>query len=535
MEELAVQGALIYDGSGAAPFLGSVTLSGERITGVYPAPEAPGPAREMVDGRGMALCPGFVDTHTHSDMVLLRDGRQEGSLSQGVTTEIIGQDGLSYAPLSRKNLWEYAPYLKGLNGLFDEVPLDFETTGEYLSRFQGRSGVNVAYLVPHCALRLETAGFENRPLTEGELRKACEMVKQGIEEGACGFSTGLSYFPGAFSDTRELVEICRAVREAGGVYVTHLRTVFQGPPFDKVEEALAIARRSGVALHFSHYRTGGDTIGHTAELMEKIDQGVREGLDITLELYPYPYGASYAPMFVPPWANEGGMKAILARLADPVDCERIAGYIDAEFPDFDGMISYAGRTPELMGQTFGELARLKGVSKGTLMARLLREEELALGFHDLQPDLGSHRWQRFAKDVFELLARPYYMVGSDAIHLGDFPHPRAYGTYSRLLRLAREGGFPLETLIQRMTELPCRRFGFRERGRVQAGYYADLVLFSPQSVTDRATVHRPRLTAEGIDRVWVNGRLALCQGKLTDLRAGRVLTRTTGWERKPVT
>jgi N-acyl-D-amino-acid deacylase len=174
------------------------------------------------------------------------------------------------------------------------------------------------------------------------------------------------------------------------------------------------------------------------------------------------------------------------------------------------------------------------VSKGTLIAELLRTEALVLSFHDLEPTFGPETWQRFAKDVFELLARPNYMIGSDGVHLGAYPHPRAYGTFARLLRLSREENFPLETLIQRMTELPCRRFGLERRGRVQPGFYADLALFSPERVTDRATVQEPRLRAEGMDAVWVNGHLALDQGRLTGTRAGRVLAGAFGQERKPV-
>lgn len=520
MEALLIQNARIIDGTGGPDFLGSLTVSGERITGVWKEPWHSVPAREVLDGKGMVLCPGFVDTHTHSDMVLLHDGRQLASITQGVTTEILGQDGLSYAPLSKDNLQEYALYLKGIDGMFRDVPLDFTSVDQYLNRFEGKTGVNVAYLVPHCALRLETAGFENRLLAPQEMAVAKTMLRQGMREGAKGLSTGLSYFPGAFSDTEELVELCRGVADEGGVYVTHLRTVFQGEPFDKVDEALEIARRSGVKLHFSHYRTGGETIGHTKTIMEKIDRAMDEGLDITLELYPYPYGASYAPMLVPPWASEGGVSAILERLEDPVKREKIAQYIDKEFPWFDGMIAYAGEEPSFMGKTFGELARRSGKTMGQTVAELLRSQKLALSFHDVEPELDPGRQDRFQKDVLELMSRPCYMVGSDAIHVGTYPHPRTWGTFPRLLRMAREYGFPLETMIQRMTDLPSRRFGLSDRGRLQPGYFGDMVLFDPDTVTDTATVAQPRSQAIGIWNVWVNGCAALRGGVPTGALAG---------------
>lgn len=521
MEELLIQNARIIDGSGRPGFPGSVTVRAARITGVWHEPRLCVPAREIIDAGGKVLCPGFVDTHTHSDMVLLHDGRQSASITQGVTTEILGQDGLSYAPLSPENLRAYALYLKGIDGMFSDVPLDFTTTEQYLSRFEGKTGVNVAYLVPHCALRLETAGFENRLLTPSETQRAQRMLCQGIREGAKGLSTGLSYFPGAFSDTEELVELCKTVAGEGGVYVTHLRTVFQKERFNGVDEALDIARRSGVKLHFSHYRTGGETIGHTQRIMEKIDRAIDEGLDITLELYPYPYGASYAPMLVPPWASEGGVPAILARLEDPVQRDKIAQYIDSEFPRFDGTIAYAGENPQYMGKTFGTLARESGKTMGQTVAQLLHSQKLALSFHDVEPAMAPDTQHQFEQDVLQLLSRPCYMVGSDAIHVGAYPHPRAWGAFARLLRITREHGFPLETMIQRMTDLPCRRFDLAARGKLQSGYFADMVLFDPDTVTDTATAEHPRAQATGVRDVWVNGCAALREGVPTGALAGR--------------
>ena len=521
MEDLLIQNAYIIDGTGTPGFPGTLSVRNGRISGIWRQAAHRTPARETLDAGGNVLCPGFVDTHTHSDMILLHDGRQPSSITQGVTTEILGQDGLSYAPLSPDHLSSYAKYLKGIDGTFDDVTLDFSTVEQYLSRLDGNTGVNTAFLVPHCALRLETAGFENRKLSAQEMSRAKDLLLQGLDEGAKGFSTGLSYFPGAYSNTDELVELCSAMAERGGVYVTHLRTVFQGERFDAVDEALDIARRSGVKLHFSHYRTGGETIGHVQKIMEKIDRAIQEGLDITLELYPYPYGASYAPMLVPPWASEGGVDAILKRLTDPQQRRRIADYIDREFPLFDGVIAYAGEDSSLEGRTFRELAREQGQSMGQTVAGLLLSQKLVIGFHDPEPELSGEVQRQFERDVLALLSRPNYMVGSDAIHLGTSPHPRAWGSFAKLLRLAREYRFPLETMIQRLSDLPCRRFGLSGRGRLQAGYCADMVLFDSQTVTDRATAENPRTQASGVKNVWVNGRAALLDGIPTGALAGR--------------
>lgn len=523
MLDFLITNAMIYDGSGLKPFMGSVAVKDGRIAEVFPGETAQLPARQIVDAGGLALCPGFVDTHTHSDMVLLHDGRQHASVSQGVTTEILGQDGLSYAPLKKQNLLAYTRYLRGLNGQFDDVPLDFETVSDYLSRYEGKIGVNAAWLVPHCALRLETAGFENRLMTDDEIKTAARIAKESIEQGACGFSTGLSYYPGSFCDTRELIEICKAVREADGVYVTHLRSVFRDKPFSAVEEALQIARESGVKLHYSHFRTGGATIGHADELLAPIDKAVQDGLDVTLELYPYPYGASYAPMFVPMWANEGGMDAILDRLAQTELRARIANDIDKAFPLFDGVITYAGNTPQYMGRTFSSLAKERGQTKGETIADLLLSEELALSFHDVDPRLSGETQDLFEKDVLSMLSRPYYMVGSDGIHVGDWPHPRGSGSFARLWRIARKHGFPFETLVERLSALPARRFGLKDRGRILAGYFADLVLLDPQTITDLATDEDPRRLCSGVKACWVNGVPAMDDGVPTDALGGQVL------------
>lgn len=525
MMDFLIRGAMVYDGSGDRPFWGSVGIRDGRISVIYHTGEPEAEARQAIDAKGMALCPGFVDTHTHSDMVLLHDGRQYASIAQGVTTEILGQDGLSYAPMRSKSLKDYVRYLRGLNGQFDDVQLDFETVQVYLAKYRGRIGVNVGWLVPHCALRLETAGFENRLLTEEEIGRAGSIAKEAIEQGACGFSTGLSYYPGSFSDTHELIGICRAVREAGGVYVTHLRSVFRGEHFSPVEEAIEIARKSGVKLHFSHFRTGGTTIGHADELLAPIDQAVKEGLDITLELYPYPYGSSYAPMFVPMWANDGGIDRILERLSNCDTRGRIAREIDEAFPSFDGVISYAANTPEIMGRTFSSLAKERGQTKGETIAELLLSEELALSFYDADSQLTDEQQLEFEKDVLSMLSRPYYMVGSDGIHVGKYPHPRGCGSFARLWQIARDHHFPYETLVERLSALPCRRFGLCERGMIKEGYYADLVLLNPQTACDMATNEEPKRPPVGVEACWVNGVMALRNSQPTGALAGEVLTR----------
>lgn len=523
MQDFAIHNASIIDGSGAPAYTGSLSVSNAKIYDVWPTPQAPISAKVIIDAKGQTVCPGFIDAHTHSDLYLLHDGRQPSSISQGVTCEVLGQDGLSYAPLSGKKLRDFALYMCGANGLFRDIPLDFRGVEDYLARFAGKIGVNIAWLAPHGAVRLMAADFSDRQLTPAEMENAKSMLREALEQGAAGLSTGLSYFPGAYGDTNELVELCRVVARFDGIYATHLRTVFKGEPFDAVEEALEIARRSGVKLHFSHYRTGVHTLGQTAKIMEKIDAAVAEGLDITLELYPYPYGASFAAMYLPAWANEGGPDAILARLENKDSRADMGAFIEAEFGRLDPVVSYVGVDAAYEGKSFSQIAKESGLSYGQAAVELLRSQKLAVGCREADPNLAPKEQERFEKDLFELLERPYYMVGSDAIHTGNRPHPRAYGCFARLLRLTGRHHFPLETLVQRMSDLPARRFGLTGRGLLKKGYAADIVVFDPAGVIDTAAPDSPRSLAKGFSAVFVNGMAALENGALTGTLSGQVL------------
>ena len=513
----------IIDGTGRAPYKsdiavknGKIMLVNKRITSGQVSPKI------VIDIEGKVICPGFVDTHTHSDMILLYDRQHVSGLSQGVTTEIIGQDGLSYAPLSEKNLCEYSKYLRGLNGIFP-VPLDFNSVKQYREKLNNQVAINTAYLFPHCAARLETVGFKDIPLVGADLDKAKDILKQGMIEGAKGLSTGLSYFPGAFSDTNELVELSKVIVEYSGVYATHLRTVYRGKPFDGVAEAIEIARRSGVKLHFSHYKTGPATLGHPDEIMEKIYRAVSDGIDISLELYPYLYGSSFAAMFLPYWANDGGFDAIMQHLSDKKTKKLIADHIDRENLLEDGIICNLINNTQYIGMKFSEVAALRNQTKGQLICDLLYEEQLAFSFYEVPPKDLDKIEDIFISDLLGLLDNDYYMVGSDAIFAGDNPHPRTYGSFTKLLRICRERGVKLEKIINRMTGLPCKRFNIKKRGIVKEGYFADLVVFDPQTVTDTSTPSFSRNLSRGIEYVVVNGKFALYNSGVTGIFAGRSL------------
>ena len=291
-------------------------------------------------------------------------------------------------------------------------------------------------------------------------------------------------------------------------------------------EALEIARRSGVRIHFAHFRTTAETAGGIAELMEEIDRAKADGVDVSLDIYPYPTGSTIPVSFLPSYAQDGGPDAIIRRLKDPVERRRISDYLENELdrPLDETVFSYLPGNSHLEGMSLPDLAAERGASMGDVLCDLLLEEDLKVGYWGSPPDSVA-LWRQVSRDSLELLARPDYMVCSDITPAGSLPHPRCYGAFPRFLgRLRREFGvLSLETMVQRMTDNPARRFGLVKRGRIERGYYADIVVFDPESVIDTATYDDPRRYPVGIPFVLVNGQVAVDHERCTGVLAGQAV------------
>lgn len=522
MLDLVIKNVKIYDGKETDPFVADLGIGKERIVEIGTVAEDC--ARDCIDASGLCAMPGFIDTHCHSDMTLLYDRQHANGIQQGITTEILGQDGLSYAPLSKDNLEMYAKYLRGLNGWFEDIPLNFSSVSEYLNRFERKSAPNVAYQVPHGTVRLEAMGFHDRPLNGYALDRAKELMRQAFEEGAVAFSTGLSYYPCSYADTKEMIELCKVCTEYDVPYVTHTRTVFRGESFDATAEAIRIAQEAGCRLHFSHFRTGPDNCGHPEALMEPIEKALKSGMKVTLETYPYYSGSGYAVIFLPPWAVEGGYEATLDRLEDPSLRERICkGMLENTIPTA-GTFTHLRKNEEYIGMDFKEVASIRGTTVENMMCDVLLEEELDVGYYS-NPTQSREVREQMDRDFIWLVTRPYYMVCSDSIPYGLKPHPRSFGTFPRFLRLAREQGVSFSVMANRLSAVPARTFGLKDRGVISKGYYGDLVLLDEKRVTDKATYRNPRRAPEGIRHVVVNGRIAVYDEKVTGLFAGHALRR----------
>lgn len=523
MLDLKIKGAMVYDGRGGCPYAADVGIKGERIATIGDLSEAA--SLEEIEARGLALLPGFIDPHTHSDALLFRDPQRSGALCQGVTTEFIGACGLGLLPLSRERFAEYEKFMRGALGRLPEGII-FDSVDERIRRL-GQTGMNVAVQLPHSPVRLSAVGFLDVPLRGYALDKAKDMLRQGFEEGAVSFTTGLSYYPASFGDTEEVAALCKVAAEYDAPLCIHTRTALRepDPAFDPREEALEIARRSGVRLHFSHYRTEPRNAGDIEWVFDSLERGLSEGLGVTAEFYPYETGSSFGAFFLPMWSVEGGQDAIIKRLQDPADRRRIeAAFQQSIKPELYGVFTHLPEHPEYVGMSFESVAAERNQTVPQMFCDMMLEEALEVGFRGnacSDPAI----LEQMDRDFMAFMKKPYYMIGSDTLPGHMRPHPRSCGAFAKILRLAREHGLPLELLANRLSYLPARTFRLRDRGEIAEGRYADLVILDPGKASDTASYQNPISLPTGVAYVVVNGRLAVSNEKTTGVMAGYGLRR----------
>ena len=522
MFDLMITGGTIYDGTGAPGRRADLGINGEQIAAVDDLSAAS--AARRIDATGLAIAPGFIDTHTHSEGDLLVNPQHAYGLRQGITTEVMGLDGMSFAPLSPTNHILYRRWLAGLLG--DPIEgLQMESVAAFRNNYHRKVAINTAYLIPHSAIRLETVGFTDVPMREDDMAKAKRIIAQGLEEGAVGFSTGGSYYPSPWGTTDEFAELCHTVAAADRIYLVEPRRAELDRAYlgDGVEEGLQVGRQTGVKVHFAHFRTSPANAGQVDELMAAIDAAEAEGIDISLDVYPYPTGSSIPVSILPGWAQEGGPDVILERLGDESERGKIAAFLE-NMDLGDRVFTYLEGLSELEGMSLHDIAAQRGRSPGEAMCELLLETDLRAGYLQAPP-VSNRLFQQVSRDCLELLARPDYMACSDITPAGSMPHPRCYGAFPRFLgRLRRQFNvMSLELMIQRMTENPARRYGISKRGRLEQGYFADVVIFDPDTIIDTATYDDPRQYPVGIPYVLVNGQVAVDDAVCTGVMAGHAV------------
>jgi N-acyl-D-amino-acid deacylase len=523
--DTVIRGARIADGTGAPLVRADVGIRDGRIAAIGGSPTG----RRVIEADGLVLAPGFIDMHSHSDLQILAQPDHFAKVSQGVTTEVLGQDGLSYAPVDDATLTALRQQLAGWNDDPPGFAWTWRSVGEYLDRLDDGIAVNAAYLVPQGTVRMLAVGLDDRPATEAELNRMRELVATGLREGAAGLSSGLTYTPGMYAGTDELVALCEVVGEFGGYYSPHHRSYGKGA-LAAFAEMIDVSRRANCPLHLAHATMNFSVNkGKAPELLNLLDEAIDAGADITLDTYPYLPGATYLSALLPSWASEGGLDVTLARLSDADSRERIRVAIEETGSDGAHGVPIDWQTIEingvrktgnhhLVGHSIAESARRAGVPPAQLYFDVLVSERLGTS---CLMHVGHE------ENVRTVMRHRAHTGGSDGLLVGDRPHPRAWGTFPRYLgRYVRElGVLGLSECIAHLTGRPARRLGLTDRGLVREGYAADLVLFDPDTVRDTATFDDPRQQAEGIPYVFVNGVAALDDGSPTGALAGHSLRR----------
>ena len=525
MFDIIITNGTIIDGTGNPPFQSDIGIKGERIEAIDHLDNVE--SNRIIDATNLIVAPGFIDTHTHSEGDLLINPDHEYGLKQGITTELLGIDGMSYAPLSKNNYLTYRHWLSGLLG-YPPADLDMSSVSSFKTHYHNKVSINTAYLIPNGTVRLEVAGFKDVPLDTDMMKKYIKLVEQGFEQGAVGFSTGSSYYPGPWTSTKELIEICKLVKQLNGIYMSEPRRANPERAFKGggVAEALEITEKSGVKLHIAHYRTDPTNAGSVESHMRLIDESKNNGSDITLDIYPYPSGRTIPVSYIPSWAQDGGPSKLLERLGNPSAKKKIADELEQSVNYSrqveDMIFSYSPNHPELEGQTLPDLAKSRNSSIGETLCDLLISENLELGYV-MPPPVNLSLWRQVSKDCMDLLARDDYMVCSDITPAGSMPHPRTYGAFPRILgRLHRTyNTMSLENLVHRMTERPALRFGLTNRGKLHKGYFADITIFDKNNVIDTSTYDDPKQYPSGIPYVLVNGRVSIDNHVYTGAKSGK--------------
>lgn len=518
--DIVIRGATVVDGTEAPGFRADVGVSGGRITAIG---DGLGGTR-VIDGDGLVLAPGFIDMHSHSDLQVLAKPDHLAKISQGVTLEVLGQDGLSYAPVDDATLEGLRTQLAGWNDDPAGFDWDWRSVGEYLDRLDQGITVNAAYLIPQGTLRMLVVGWEARPPTESEVDRMRELVAASMAEGAVGMSSGLTYTPGMYASTEELVALCEVVGGLGGYYSPHHRSYGAGA-VEAYAEMVEVSQRSGCPLHLAHATMNFSVnAGRAGELLSLVDKAIEDGCDISLDTYPYLPGATYLSALLPSWSTEGGPDATIVRLSDADTRERIR--VDLEVNGSDGChgVPVDWTTIEINGVRRDENAHLVGLSVAESARQAGRPPTEFYLDTLIAENLGTSCLMHVGHEdnVRAIMRHPAHTGGSDGLLVGDRPHPRAWGTFPRYLaRYVRElGVLGLEECVGHLTGRAARRLRLTDRGLVREGYAADLVLFDPDTIADTATFDNPRQPATGIPYVLVNGTPVIDDGRHTGALAG---------------
>ncbi|MCI9887774.1 D-aminoacylase [Micrococcales bacterium 31B] len=541
-DETEVRHVTVLDGTGGEPYTATLRFGPGGITSIERRPDGDD-GRDGGEDAGyapaaprLAICPGFIDLHAHSDLQILLTPEHPSRLNQGITTEVLGQDGLSYAPSHPSIRDAIADKIAGWNTRPHPAP-GWATVRDYLDHLDAAGiATNAAYLVPQGVLRALVVGLDPRPATPGEIDAMCDLLAEGLDDGAVGLSAGLTYTPGMYASDAELAALCRVVAERGGYFAPHHRSYGLGA-LEAYAEMIDLARRTGCPLHLTHATLNfRPNAGRAGELLALIDAALDDGLDLTLDTYPYLPGSTTLAAVLPSWAGAGTTDEILARLTSPADLARLRHDLEVAGSDGCHGVTAEWETIEIsgvataslapyVGRTLADLAAERGADPFDVFVETLLADRLATG---ILQHVGHE------DNVRAILQHRAHTGGTDGILIGAKPHPRGWATFPRYLgHYSRDLGLlPLPEMVAHLTGRPAARLGLASRGLVREGYAADLVLFDPARIADTATFADPRQPSAGMHSVWVNGRLAWSGHGARGVRAGRAL-RASGSGTRP--
>ncbi|HEU5317576.1 MAG TPA: D-aminoacylase [Chloroflexota bacterium] len=530
--DVLIRGGTVFDGSGAVGVRADVAIERGRVVAIEPGTAlTSAQAALVVDAVGRYVAPGFIDIHTHSDRSILINGRMESKIRQGVTTEVAGNCGSGVAPALGP-----AAAQADASGEIAHENKTWPTMGAYFEEIE-RSGIagNYCTWVGHGTLRASTVGYEMRPPTEDELEHMRRLLRESLEAGAFGFSTGLIYAPSGFAQTDEIAALAAVARESEGLYASHIRNE-SSKLLEAVGEAIEIGRRGGVPVQVAHHKASGrPNWGLVGQSLALMDRARAEGVDVACDQYPYVASSTGLTSILPKWALEGGRETIVARLRDGETRARLREEMLASRPDYAELREDQGWHGILIARCRGDRS-VEGRRLGEVAVER-NVDPFELAFDLLVASDGTVPCIFFSMcepDVRTVMGWAHTMIGSDASSVAPYgplgegrPHPRAYGTFARVLgRYVREQGvLKWEAALHKMTGQPAARLGLKQRGFLRTGQWADVVVFDPQTVQDEATFVEPHRFASGIDHVLVNGVPVVRNGEHTGATPGRVLRR----------
>lgn len=517
----------IVDGTGTAGFVGDILIENGKIQAIGDF-DIPNDAK-IYDAVNKVVCPGFIDTHSHSDLAAIVQPSLSAKIRQGITTEVLGQDGIALAPLPEQYISVWRKNIAGLDGDTDLIDWKYKDTAGYLKLLeQFQPATNLAYLVPHGNVRMEAMGLDGKASTKEDVDKMCQILDRELNAGAFGLSTGLIYMPCAFGDTYEVTELCKVAAKHNTIFVVHQRSEADDI-INSTQELLDIVEGSGVWLHISHMKVCGKNNWNLIDpMLEMLEKTQARGCNVSFDQYPYVAGSTMLGVILPPWVHAGGTDKLLERLASPGLRKKMIEDIKNGIPGWDNFIDFAGldqifitsvknkKNEDAVGLNLVQLGKLRGKDPYNATFDLLYEEENAVGMVDFY---GTE------EHVIKFLCRPEQNVCTDGLMGAGKPHPRVFGAFPRVLGkyVREEGCLTLEAAIKKMTGKPASVLGFKDRGLLKVGYAADIVIFDPITITDKGTFVEPHQFPEGIDVVMVNGYFAFKDGIESPERKGQIL------------